>query len=380
MTRGVGFEQVKHAAITLMRQGKYPSVASVRAHIGTGSADTINAHMQDVWRQIGEGLDTALPSGIPETLLEPLVDLWTLAVREAGARFDEERSAYRARTQEAETARLEAEMSARDLVGRIETLRDQIDERDARLAATTQESAALRNEIAGLRGEIAASMEGHAKDRQRFAASLREMREKRRLDRDAYAEQIRQFEKRLDDDRERMDRQEKHWIMEVYKAREDADKVRADFEAHKVTLETQMADQRIITSQASGEAVRLRERVMYLQNEANEVASAHQKALTEKDRLLAQARTDADNARRLATEHSRETEMLRSALMAEQSRIAALESSTNNQMALILRELSRLSGADRMASHQPVDSPELNPEHFEDDDGDEDGDEDGDDD
>lgn len=368
MTRGVGFEQVKHAAITLMRQGKYPSVASVRAHIGTGSADTINAHMQDVWRQIGEGLDTALPSGIPETLLEPLVDLWTLAVREAGARFDEERSAYRARTQEAETARLEAEMSARDLVGRIETLRDQIDERDARLAATTQESAALRNEIAGLRGEIAASMEGHAKDRQRFAASLREMREKRRLDRDAYAEQIRQFEKRLDDDRERMDRQEKHWIMEVYKAREDAEKIRTDFEAHKATLETQMADQRVITSQASGEAIRLRERVTFLQNEANEVASAHQKALAEKDRLLAQARTDADNARRLATEHSRETEMLRNALMAEQSRIAALESSVSNQMTLILRELARLGGSDRAAGHNSESPPELDRTDFDDDD------------
>ena len=291
--------------------------------------------------------------------------MWTQAVHEASAKFDEERESYRTRTQEAETARLEAEMSARDLVGRIETLREQIDERDARIDAGAQDARRLRDEIDQLRSEIARLTEVHIKDRQRFAASLREMREKRRMDRDAYIEQIRQLERRLDEDRDRMDRQEKHWIMEVYMAREDAEKVRTDFEAHKATLETQLMDQRAITSHASGEAIRLRERVMALQHEMSEAEAAHQKVIAEKNRQTAQARADADNARRLAAEHSRETEMLRNALMAEQSRIAALESATNDRMALILRELSRIGTGD-------ASPPDPAPDFYDDDDDDDD--------
>ncbi len=345
MARGVGFEQVRQAAISLMRQGRYPSVASVRAHIGAGSADTINEHMREVWRQMGEGLDTSLPGGIPETLLEPLASLWEVATQEAGARFQEERAAMRITVQQAEAARLEAEMSARDLVGRIEELREQISDRDTRLAEFAQEADRLRGSMADLQANLARVSEAHTQDRQRASLMIREQREKRRNDAVAFAEQVRQMEKRLEDERYRMERQERHWIMEVANARADAAKVRDDFAAYKASLEVQLADQRNVARQAVSDVNRMRDQLAATQRERDRLLEEHQRAQAEIEKQLMQATKDAENARRLAAEYSRETDMLRNTLMVEQSKAPAMGSvGLEQRIEEIYRELMRLGG------------------------------------
>ena len=347
MARGVGLEQVRQAAIALMRQGKYPSVASVRAYIGTGSADTINEHMREVWRQMGEGLDTTLPGSIPETLLEPLASLWEAAIQEAAGRFKDERSAMMEVAQKAEAARLEAEMSARDLAGRIDGLREQVAERDCRITDLLREIAGLRAEMSELTEQLARAKEAHAKDRLRASGLIREQREKRRLDAMTFTEQIRMMEKRIDEDRYRFERQERHWIMEVANARADAAKVREDFEKHKASLEIQIADQRNMARQAISDANRLRDQVTAMQQDRDRLLEEHQRALAESDKQLMQARQDTENARRLAAEYSREADLLRNALMAEQSKASALESSgLERRIEDIYQELMRLGGKD----------------------------------
>lgn len=84
MTRGITQDQVNQAADMIVTAGERPTVERIRAHLGTGSPNTVT-RMLDVWRQgLAERLRQAslLPE-LPDEVGQAMMTLWAQALQHA---------------------------------------------------------------------------------------------------------------------------------------------------------------------------------------------------------------------------------------------------------------------------------------------------------
>jgi len=85
----VGFLDVQRAADALLRQGRKPSVAAIREHLGGGSPNTITPLLAKYWEKLGSRLGDGPESleRVPEALARVTELLWRRALEEARERL-----------------------------------------------------------------------------------------------------------------------------------------------------------------------------------------------------------------------------------------------------------------------------------------------------
>ena len=91
MPRGITQDQVNQAADAITATGERPTVERIRAHLGTGSPNTVT-RMLEVWRQgLSERLRQAslLPE-LPEEVGQAMTALWTQALQHARTQAQQE--------------------------------------------------------------------------------------------------------------------------------------------------------------------------------------------------------------------------------------------------------------------------------------------------
>lgn len=217
MPRGVTQEQVSDAAEALLRQGERPTIEKVRAHLGTGSPNTLMRLLDAWWKALGERLDAidqkvSLPDA-PDSVTDLASKLWFKALEEA-ARLQEqaleeqreqlrqgqaqlqERSEASARTVDvARAAAREARESERAIQARFEELEKRAEQQSALIEDLT----AQRDALSGDRDSLTEA-------NKRLQVDLREHIEL------AAAERKESLSKQAAD--------QKYWLLEVDRARQ----------------------------------------------------------------------------------------------------------------------------------------------------------------
>lgn len=90
--RGITASDVEHAADSLLRAGERPTIARVRAKLGTGSPNTINPLLDAWWTRLGRRLDAgpAALHRLPESVAMVAEALWLQALEEGRRRAAQE--------------------------------------------------------------------------------------------------------------------------------------------------------------------------------------------------------------------------------------------------------------------------------------------------
>jgi hypothetical protein len=85
----VGLLDVQRAADALLRQGRKPSVAAIREHLGGGSPNTITPLLAKYWEKLGSRLADGPASleKVPEALARVTELIWRRALEEARERL-----------------------------------------------------------------------------------------------------------------------------------------------------------------------------------------------------------------------------------------------------------------------------------------------------
>lgn len=112
MARGITEIDVHTAADALVAVGERPTVERIRAHLGTGSPNTVTRWLETWWQGLGQRLDgyqarMAVPEA-PEAVARAAGQLWSLALEAAKASLEEELSGERAAIQADREALLQA--------------------------------------------------------------------------------------------------------------------------------------------------------------------------------------------------------------------------------------------------------------------------------
>lgn len=100
MARGITETDVHTAADALVATGERPTVERIRAHLGTGSPNTVTRWLESWWQGLGIRLDShqarlAVPEA-PEAVARAAGQWWILALEAAKASLEEELSVERA--------------------------------------------------------------------------------------------------------------------------------------------------------------------------------------------------------------------------------------------------------------------------------------------
>lgn len=105
MARGITENDVHHAADALVAGGERPTVERIRAHLGTGSPNTVTRWLETWWQGLGARLAAqqqrlAAPD-VPEDVAGLAGEWWTLALNHARVAAEQALAADRAALQEA---------------------------------------------------------------------------------------------------------------------------------------------------------------------------------------------------------------------------------------------------------------------------------------
>lgn len=85
MARGITESDVHTAADELVAKGERPTVERIRAHLGTGSPNTVTRWLETWWNRLGTRLQPARPhlEDAPAVLAELAGQWWELALKHA---------------------------------------------------------------------------------------------------------------------------------------------------------------------------------------------------------------------------------------------------------------------------------------------------------
>lgn len=156
MARGITEIDVHTAADELVTKGERPTVERIRAHLGTGSPNTVTRWLETWWQDLGprlhsHGVRVAIPDA-PEALLDLAGQWWSLALASARSIADQALADDRAQL-EAERAYLQQASAALESHGR--GIEGQLAAaRHAEQLALTQ-TAELQRLISQLQGQLA---------------------------------------------------------------------------------------------------------------------------------------------------------------------------------------------------------------------------------
>ncbi|WP_313140349.1 DNA-binding protein [Stenotrophomonas sp.] len=197
MARGITELDVHQAADELVVGGERPTVERIRAHLGTGSPNTVTRHLDTWWSSVGVRLRQRRPD-VPEAVNALAQRCWAAAVEAAtehavaavaGERADlvsaqmewaAQRDAADQEQTQLRAARAAAEQQAATATAAAEALRDQVRLLGEQLEDLRhhRDGAYARNErldthLATLRAELEQQQVQHATEREELHAHLR---------------------------------------------------------------------------------------------------------------------------------------------------------------------------------------------------------------
>jgi len=158
---GVEYETVEQVARQLLSQGQHPSVQKVRDILKTGSNTTIAKHLKHWQANFATKHSPALPESVPEDLMNPLDDIWTLALVKAEDNYQQYKNEADAKLESAVTAQTESLVEIEEKSGQIEllhteisTLHDDLRETQLQQSQLQGEHSAQANELEKVYSEI----------------------------------------------------------------------------------------------------------------------------------------------------------------------------------------------------------------------------------
>ncbi|HEY0491085.1 MAG TPA: DNA-binding protein [Telluria sp.] len=207
MAKGITENDVHAAADAVLAGGDRPTVERIRAHLGTGSPNTVTRWLETWWRAVGTRLTAqharlALPEA-PTEVAAAASRLWELALQRAGAdaeaRFADQRAglaqAHDELAEREAATQMQAQAAARDAA----QARDALEVTETRLADLQRLLAQQTTQLQELQRERA---EGHVRF-EALAAELAQVRTRAEaaaqgatVERDTLLQQIRGNEER----------------------------------------------------------------------------------------------------------------------------------------------------------------------------------------
>ncbi|CAE1136382.1 DNA-binding protein [Xanthomonas euroxanthea] len=234
MARGVTESDVHEAADALVADGERPTVERIRAHLGTGSPNTVVRWLETWWQGLGPRLATdrqirITTANVPEAVASLAGQWWTLALDHARVHADEALAADRAylldaretlerdrHTMQAELARLkssthEAQQAEQLAAARSSELERLVEQLQRQLAELGQQRDALALRATGAEG--ASEM---------LRIQLQELQDAARAERDTLSQHIRTTEDRAHAEIDRARQESKQAKQQLATSRREA--------------------------------------------------------------------------------------------------------------------------------------------------------------
>ncbi|MEN1929486.1 DNA-binding protein [Luteimonas sp. MJ250] len=155
MARGITESDVHTAADEIVAAGERPTVERIRAHLGTGSPNTVTRWLETWWQRLGQRLQAqqvrlSVPAA-PDAVAALAGDLWRLALKSASDTTQKAVAADRTALQEAQAA-LQAEHEA--FVLEASALRSQVDAATHSEHLASAQAAELKRLVNQLEGQL----------------------------------------------------------------------------------------------------------------------------------------------------------------------------------------------------------------------------------
>ncbi|UPG96555.1 DNA-binding protein [Luteibacter aegosomatissinici] len=286
MARGITENDVHGAADALVEAGERPTVERIRAHLGSGSPNTVTRHLDSWWGRLGSRLRqqrqaAALPAA-PFAIGDLAAQLWDAALRSA------REEAHAALATDRETLAAEREALVEADAARQATVREVLTA--AEHAAHAQRSAEQR-----LR-----DLQQWCDQQQTQLNDLRAQRDAaeervHRADQEAMAQAARSRTRDAEDAAERQ-RLAEHVRAVEDRAHAEVDRIRAELRAVQKQRDATQGEQRTRDEAARRREAALRQAVIDAQREAAVAAARADAVLTTQQALVRQVRTRAKAA------------------------------------------------------------------------------------
>lgn len=207
MARGITEAQVHAAADALVAAGERPTVERIRAHLGSGSPNTVTRLLDTWWAGLGPRLAAlaprvALPEA-PDVVQRLAGELWAQAVVAAREQAEAALAGEREALEQARAALAEAQAEGIAGVAAARQAREAADQArtlaEARLAGAQRRADQLEAQLGDItlqRDGLAQRLETLDRERARLTEQLRAEREAATQERDAQAAHIRAVEDR----------------------------------------------------------------------------------------------------------------------------------------------------------------------------------------
>lgn len=227
MARGITENDVHTAADALVETGERPTVERIRAHLGTGSPNTVTRYLESWWGGLGRRLTAhrqavILPAA-PFAIGDLAAQLWEAALRSAHAEatealaadhhalaaeraaFEDQARALLAQRQEARAladdalqARERVEQRLTDLTALLDELQDRAADLENQRDGAQDQVRQLQIELAQYRRQADEREASFAVDRQRHSEHVRATEDRAHAEVDRARQDLRALQKQLD--------------------------------------------------------------------------------------------------------------------------------------------------------------------------------------
>ncbi|MEE4375999.1 MAG: DNA-binding protein [Candidatus Competibacteraceae bacterium] len=272
---GIGYEEVKAAAVQLLEQGVNPSIQRVRELLGTGSNSTIAEHLKR-WQQVcNERPNLALPTAVPEALASTVESFWRVALEHAEAQYQQMRSEAEQAVETADQVRNEALVAKERALEKVNELQLQWEssQREAReladqLLVERERRALTEAEIKATDQRALAATQLTEQVRSEAEDRLNKLEDALRQSREEAERQSAAAEQRLLSERERSENHEQRLMQVVEQNRAEHSQSRQEFNEERLAwrnretalqkqlenTQDQLAQQRQVTATAEERA------------------------------------------------------------------------------------------------------------------------------
>lgn len=274
------YEMTKRCCDELTKHGqRLPSWMVIRDIIGKGSANDINRGKEDYRREHGDALRkmSGFVKGVPEALAPHILGFWSAAIALVREEFDAQVEDWQAQLERAGAAVAQAEEDRDQAVNRAETLLAQI--------------TGLQGVNATLQGRVETEQAARQQAERMFETNRLEIAGQRDSLRDALAKSQEEFSAAIT----RLEGVERHSLMEIERARTEAQNKIANIEAK---AKRESSDYTLETARMGNQLRELRAKVTESE-QRTAVLNRDNEGLRER---VTRAETQAD---KLADENSR---------------------------------------------------------------------------
>ncbi|MET7140086.1 DNA-binding protein [Xanthomonas sp. PPL139] len=259
MARGITESDVHVAADAIVALGERPTVERIRAHLGTGSPNTVVRWLDTWWQGLGSRLTQhdrmqVLTANVPDPVAVLAAQWWTLALDQARSHAKKTLSDERAALADAQDA---LERDRRDMEDELNDLRKQADaSRQAERLAFTRATELERlveqlqhqgNELVQQRNASTTRIAEVERAYEILQRQLQQMQEAARIERDTSTHHVRAIEDRAH--------------AEVDRARQDAKDARQQLRALQMEAEANARKQATALEQAASVVTDLRQQL-----------------------------------------------------------------------------------------------------------------------